>query len=113
MEQMIGNAVPVKLAEYVANALKEYIDDSVLDLPLLNKDGFTSWLVSDKEYTKRSAGDVFSRLRRADSICALKEPDSRYLFELEHTNVFASLSPSVRSQIKKAVHLYEEYIESY
>ncbi|WP_025753656.1 DNA cytosine methyltransferase [Priestia megaterium] len=27
LEQMIGNAVPVKLAEYVASALKEYIDD--------------------------------------------------------------------------------------
>lgn len=28
MEQMIGNAVPVKLAEYVASALKEYIHDT-------------------------------------------------------------------------------------
>ena len=27
IEQMIGNAVPVKLAEYVAKALREYIKD--------------------------------------------------------------------------------------
>jgi len=28
LEQMIGNAVPVKLAEFVANAIKKYINDT-------------------------------------------------------------------------------------
>ena len=31
LNQMIGNAVPVKLAEYVANCLKEYIDETETD----------------------------------------------------------------------------------
>lgn len=31
LEQMIGNAVPVKLAEYVANVLLEYIQDQMLN----------------------------------------------------------------------------------
>lgn len=29
LEQMIGNAVPVKLAEYVANCIKEYQADLI------------------------------------------------------------------------------------
>ena len=31
LEQMIGNAVPVKLAEYVANALRDYVDFRTCD----------------------------------------------------------------------------------
>lgn len=31
LNQMIGNAVPVKLAEYVANCIKEYIDETEID----------------------------------------------------------------------------------
>jgi DNA (cytosine-5)-methyltransferase 1 len=32
LEQMIGNAVPVKLAEYVANCILEYIEDSSINI---------------------------------------------------------------------------------
>ena len=34
LEQVIGNAVPVKLAEYVANCIKEYIDDKNANIEL-------------------------------------------------------------------------------
>lgn len=34
LEQAIGNAVPVKLAEFVANALNEYLQNSHFNLPL-------------------------------------------------------------------------------
>ncbi len=37
LEQMIGNAVPVKLAEYVANCLKEYLDSKQVNFSLKNK----------------------------------------------------------------------------
>jgi DNA (cytosine-5)-methyltransferase 1 len=37
LEQMIGNAVPVKLAEYVANCLKEYLESKQVNFSLKNK----------------------------------------------------------------------------
>ncbi|BDI20035.1 hypothetical protein ANSO36C_58370 [Nostoc cf. commune SO-36] len=42
LEQMIGNAVPVKLAEYVAQSILEYIKDS------LNK----SIITTEKTYSE-------------------------------------------------------------
>jgi DNA (cytosine-5)-methyltransferase 1 len=33
LEQMIGNAVPIKLAEYVARCLQEYLNDRARNIP--------------------------------------------------------------------------------
>jgi len=112
MEQMIGNAVPVKLAEFVAVALKDFIDSRGVKRKISDGERFASWLISEKEYKKRSANDVLSRLKRADGVCSLTEPDDRYVFDLEHTEKFATLSPAVRSQVRKAVRLYSEFHES-
>ena len=45
-EQMIGNAVPVKLAEYVANALLTYISQQTSKY---SNDNFESWLIEVKK----------------------------------------------------------------
>ena len=66
---MIGNAVPVKLAEYVATKLSDYI--KLQEEVELNKDSFVGWLINVQNFTPRTASDTLSRVRRADRICRL------------------------------------------
>ncbi len=113
MEQMIGNAVPVKLAEFVASSLNQWIL-SKQERILLDSSKLTAWLVDVNEYTKRSATDIVSRIRRADSIMHIDSvPDSFYIYKLEQTKEYQSISTSVRSQIKKAITLYSNYCNTY
>ena len=109
MEQMIGNAVPVKLAEYVALKLKQYIiSQEVIEE---NKDSFVKWLVEVQKFTPRSASDTLSRIRRADKICHLNgAPTDYYCFLLQKEEAYIELSVSVRSQMKRALTLYNSFI---
>ncbi|WP_302811717.1 DNA cytosine methyltransferase [Roseburia hominis] len=109
MEQMIGNAVPVKLAEYVALKLKQYIiSQEVIEE---NKESFVKWLVEEKKFTPRSASDTLSRIRRADKICHLNgAPTDYYCFLLQKEEAYIELSGSVRSQMKRALALYNSFI---
>lgn len=109
MEQMIGNAVPVKLAEYVALKLKQYIiSQEVIEE---NKESFVKWLVEIKKFTPRSASDTLSRIRRADKICHLNgAPTDYYCFLLQKEEAYIELSVSVRSQMKRALTLYNSFI---
>ena len=109
MEQMIGNAVPVKLAEYVASALQQYIKSE--EQVEANKDSFVDWLVHSQHYSQRSASDTLSRVRRADKICRLDgAPNDFYFYTLQQTKEYNELSVSVRSQIKRALSLYNSFI---
>lgn len=109
MEQMIGNAVPVKLAEYVASALQQYIKSE--EQVETNKDSFVDWLVRFQHYSQRSASDTLSRVRRADKMCRLDgAPNDFYFYTLKQTKEYNELSVSVRSQIKRALSLYNSFI---
>jgi DNA (cytosine-5)-methyltransferase 1 len=109
MEQMIGNAVPVKLAEYVASALQQYIKSE--EQVEANKDSFVDWLVHSQHYSQRSASDTLSRVRRADKMCRLDgAPNDFYFYILQQTKEYNELSVSVRSQIKRALSLYNSFI---
>lgn len=109
MEQMIGNAVPVKLAEYVASKLKNYIkSEQKIEA---NKEPFVGWLINVQNFTPRTASDTLSRIRRADKICPLDSvPNDFYYYSLQQTDEYIELSTSVRSQIKRALTLYYTYI---
>lgn len=114
IEQMIGNAVPVKLAEYVANTLNEYIirNRSIqINQFVLPKDEFRSWLNTNKHYAVRSVSDIISRTQRAFSFQSPSNGvvDDYYLFELERNPSYKNLSNSVKSQIKRAIILYKEF----
>lgn len=109
MEQMIGNAVPVKLAEYVAIALKNYIKAG--EQVETNKDSFLRWLMNSQNFSQRSAKDTLSRIRRADKIYHLDgAPDDSYCYALQQSKEYNELSTSVRSQIKRALTLYNNFI---
>jgi DNA (cytosine-5)-methyltransferase 1 len=110
-EQMIGNAVPVKLAEHVANALNEYIASERQFM--IDYGAFYVWLSHAKAVSERTKRDIVSRLKRADSFCAiLSDPEEYYIFMLEQTESFKALPVSVRSQLKRAVGLYSDYLKS-
>jgi len=109
-EQMIGNAVPVKLAEFVATSLITFIDNGKQINN--NKNEFVDWLVSSMNYSARSANDTLSRVRRADKMCPITGvPDDIYILSLQQNEEYAKLSTSVRSQIKRSLHLYQKYID--
>lgn len=117
IEQMIGNAVPVKLAEFVANALLEFINGAdTVDVDaqshiLSSTSVFSKWLLEHKNYSERAARDVISRCRRATHLMPITSiPDAYYRFRLEQTPAYQALSVNVRSQMKRSLSLLEEYI---
>lgn len=105
-EQMIGNAVPVKLANYVATCLMRFIKGDT-DLHNLR---FIDWLKNEKNLSSEVAGDTLSRIGRARRILEFKNSDCEiYLKNLNEEDLFKNISPSVRAQIRRAVRLYFEY----
>jgi DNA (cytosine-5)-methyltransferase 1 len=107
MEQMIGNAVPIKLAEFVAHALVHHIGECERQIDYA---AFADWLTQAQPLCERTRHDTISRLKRADAICALPPaPDAYYLFTLEQSENYQSLTPTARSQLKQAVTLYAGY----
>lgn len=110
-EQMIGNAVPVNLGTYVAQALKIFINTERENNALALVESFARWLEEAKGFSARAARDVKSRLTRANSALPIAhhEDPSVYLAMLEHSVLFEEISPSVKSQIRRSVRLYFEY----
>jgi len=123
VELMVGNAVPVKLAEFVADALSYYIqsdkpktyytyNDNTISSEGVNLvcEPFHEWLRDSQTMSERTQRDTISRLKRADSICAIPPiPEAYYIFSLEQSDDYKSLTPTVRSQLKRAVSLYSDY----
>lgn len=110
-EQMVGNAVPVNLGTYVARALIEHIEQNEYHDSKIDSALFQEWLSAEKGLSERSSRDTVSRLSRANKLHPLSsETDLQtYIFELGRKPDFESLSPSVRSQLKRAVKLYSEF----
>lgn len=109
-EQMIGNAVPVKLAEYVARSIQKFIDSGYVET-IQDIEKFEYWLETDKLYNKKTAGSIVSRLKRANSIVSLLNNRDAYVGKLESKEVYSGLSPSDKSHLKKSVQLYYEYVD--
>lgn len=77
---------------------------------MIDINGFKSWLVSTSGYSNATVSNTVSRLKRADTILPWFN-DTVYVFHLEQCEAFQNCSCSVRSQIKKAVKLYFNYLE--
>ncbi len=111
MEQMIGNAVPVKLAEFVGKAVMNFINDN--RKLTVEKTEFIDWLILTHHFSKRTASDTVSRIKRADRIYKISDtPNPFYFYELQQQDEFNQLSVSVRSQIKRATSLYCDYLQA-
>lgn len=72
---------------------------------------FKAWLETNTDYSQRTIGNVVSRFKRADAILPWFD-DEVYIFRLEQSEQYKALNIAVKSQIKKAVRLYFEYIKS-
>ena len=112
IEQMIGNAVPVKLAEFVAKTLLIYVNQNRISSSVVDTDQFQSWLVNVEGLSERSSRDVVSRCKRANNILpASNIADAYYFYLLDQQPEFKCLSATVRSQIKRAVQLQNKFAD--
>lgn len=111
MEQMIGNAVPVKLAEFVGTVLKHFIESQCTDAPVIfEKQGFKTWLETHQSYSPRTVSDILSRVQRAFLIATPERAiNDYYLYQLDKQPDFTVLSANVKSQMRRALRLYIEY----
>lgn len=78
---------------------------------MIDKVGFKEWLRVTSSHSDRVINDIICRMNRADSISEWTNTDT-YLFYLEKNPVFLDLTISVRSQLRKSIRLYSEYIHS-
>lgn len=77
----------------------------------MKKSGFKQWLLTSTTYSNRVVNNIVCRLNRADRIHPIR-PEEVYLFELGQIEEFNGLSVTVKSQIRKAVKLYIQYVKS-
>ena len=77
---------------------------------MVDVNGFKHWLDENTDYSKAVVSDIASRVKRADKLLEWSNEDV-YQFRLEQLDGYKSISVSVRSQIKKAVKLYSEYVK--
>lgn len=79
-----------------------------------DKERFKNWLISNKDYSTKSAGDVISRLNRIDMLIKLDLNDNeiKLVYLLDSNAQFLQLSNTVRSQLRRAIRLYKDFIRS-
>ena len=77
---------------------------------MIDVDRFKIWLSNNTNYSKPVINDMVSRMKRADSIVTW-EPTTIYLFKLEQSEPFKRLSVSVKSQLRRAVKCYIQFVK--
>jgi len=112
-DELIGNAVPIKLAEHVANCISIYSENPSQEVEI----GFKEWLQKEKNYKPRAAGNVLSRIRRMKRQIIQKHDvkvnETDLVSNFKELGYFDVLTLSVRSQLKRAQTLYSEYYTTY
>lgn len=77
------------------------------------KSEFYLWLQNNTQYQPRVQSDIISRLKRANNIIPLPDTsDMYYIFQLQQNESYKALSTSVRSQLKKAVTIYFQFLQA-
>ncbi len=77
----------------------------------MNKDHFVEWLQAQKGFDLKSSRDVMSRLNRATKFVNLsnKTDIEMLIFKLSSNAEFKMLNPCVKSQLKRALRLADEF----
>lgn len=78
---------------------------------MLDLQNFKIWLENNADYSRQTVSNIVSRLKRADSILPWYN-NTIYLFRLEESDEYNQLPSSVKSQIKKSVKLYFDFINA-
>lgn len=72
---------------------------------------FYNWLVEAKQLSNRSAKDVISRCKRIKNILHTDSLDIFSSEQLLEADDFKNLSMFIKSQLKRALALWKEYVE--
>lgn len=72
---------------------------------------FYNWLVETKQLSNRSAKDVISRCKRIKNILHTDSLDVFSCEQLLESDDFKNLSMFIKSQLKRALALWNEYSE--
>lgn len=120
-EQLIGNAVPVELACAVGNSISEALhefsvlphgENAHINTKIFSK--FANWLQVERSYAPKSSADIVSRVRRVQRHVGMTrcitEPHV-WAFATNYT-ALSGCSSSVRSQLKRAIILFQEFMKS-
>ena len=122
VEQMLGNAVPVKLAEAVAGSIFAYeqmlgaekrrgrkaVKDSVYGIDRMS---FMRWAIAAKHLTDKTAKDAWSWLSRASKYVPLDDEsldDDQVIFQFTR-EAKTDCKGAAMSRMKNAIRLYREF----
>ncbi len=75
----------------------------------MNIQELLDWLISSKGMAQQSAKDVLSRLNRARSMLEIAMGNRISIEQLDETEALQNSSKFVKSQLRRAVALYNEY----
>ncbi|MBO4630025.1 MAG: hypothetical protein J5687_08755 [Treponema sp.] len=75
----------------------------------MESEAFISWLVINKKLSKRSAKDVYCRLKRIIKLSNVSNIESVKFDDFIKSNNFLQQTMFVKSQLKRAFYLYLEY----
>ena len=78
----------------------------------MNSAIFLEWLMNDKKMSIRSAKDVLSRCSRIYRMLDINSLDSNTLENLQNNEEFENSSMFIKSQLKRAVVLCLEFMNS-
>lgn len=76
---------------------------------MVDTEHFKEWLKDNTTYSDPVISDISSRIKRADNLLEWYDEEV-YQFYLEQNEQYKLFSSPVRSQIKKAVKLYRQFI---
>ena len=77
----------------------------------MNYEGFLDWLKAEKNMSERSAKDTVSRLKRALRIASKDSFDTSTIEKLNAAPEFLKLSIFIKSQLRRAITLYQEFVK--
>ena len=70
---------------------------------------FENWLMANKGMSERGSHDLSSRVRRALKALDEEEVDEQTFARLYVSDAFKQYTVNVRSQVKRAITLYNEF----
>ena len=106
--QLIGNAVPVALANFIAVAILDYS----LGRTKAKQISFVDWLVETRKISTNAACDVLSRFRRIIRLTNKRLWDASEIEVSFHMKPLIDLPRSTQTQLKRACVLHCEYMKS-
>ena len=78
----------------------------------MDSEKLLEWLMNEKKMNKRSAKDVLSRCGRVYRMLGINTFDSDTIEKLQQNDEFEASSVFIKSQLKRTVTLYLEFMNS-